>query len=385
MGWNRRAPEAVQAPTPPSLWRWLFVLVMAVLTGGFLFLMYAWQPLLQVFNVWALCCSPLLACLLVFAARAYFYGGALSHFEFLQAQALDAQSSWQNWAQRYMAVLASSVLLPDRVSAAVLMSGAEALPPRTGVARRIDTLPHHAEDRAPAGIGLLLPGLTPALEALHGDQPLNVTLLTDIPADEYTALTDAWAQAWSRLTGPLPLARITVVADLSYQWVEDKLKTASSALELIVVLQVRGGTQYSDGLATLLLCPDAVARARKLPVARALLRPMPLTLDSLEQDVSMLLQTQPAARGATGLLADAADWEVSANKLMALAGAQGAALSPQQRWTQESLCGLPGPFSHWQVAALGAEMAPLREQSLMVLAQEQSRHWIGILTAGALA
>ncbi|EIK93127.1 hypothetical protein PMM47T1_28513 [Pseudomonas sp. M47T1] len=368
------------------LGRWVSAAVVAVLACVLLFLLHASEriPLLHTFNIWAFSGSPLLVWILAFGARAHAYGGALSRYQFLEEEAQGAQQSWQGWAQRYLAVSASCVLLPDQVSASVLTQGPSGLPPRTGQVRRIADLPVQVE-RAQTGLQLLVQALAPALQALPTAQELRITLLSDVDPGQYEALRDALQQTWSTtMSQPLP-ATVTVADELSYRWIDETLKTASAAIELILVLQVHGEEAYSDGLAALLLCPDSLAFALKLPVTAGLLRPMPLDNDALDSEFPLFLQTQTSACQATGLLADDADWLSLTGKMFAVAGAHGASLKVESQWTQESLCGLSGPLGHWLVTALGVEMVRHQRKPLLVLAQEESQHWISTVTTGELA
>ena len=180
-------------------------------------------------------------------------------------------------------------------------------------------------------------------------------------------------------------ATVTVADELSRQWIDEALKTASATIELILVLQVHGNEVYSDGLAALLLCPDSLAQALELPVTASLLRPMPLNVDALDSDFSLFLQTQTNVCKASGLLADGMDWQPLIGKLLPIASAHGASLQVEQQWIQESLCGLPGPLGHWLVTALGVEMVRHQRKPLVVLAREESQHWISTVTTGELA
>ncbi|VVO40497.1 hypothetical protein [Pseudomonas fluorescens] len=384
MGWDRQPPDVVEAPASLVLGRWVVAAAGAVLACVLLFLLYASErvPHLQVLNVWALSGSPLLIWVLAFAARAYVYGGALSHHQFLEEEAQGAQQSWQDWAQRYLAVHGSCVLLPDQVCASLLTQGPRSLPPRTGLARRIAALPAQKEERAQAGLQLLFPALGPALQVLPAEQELRITLLSDVESGKYEALCDAFQQNWANTTRRAPPASVTLVAELSYQWIDEKLKTASTAFELILVLQVHGEAAYSDGLAALLLCPDSLALAWELSVKGGLLRPMPLDINQLKSELPLFLQTQTRARQATGLLADGADWQPLTGKIIAAGGIHGASLKVEQLWIQEFLCGLPGPFSSWLLAALGVEMARHQRRPLVVLTQDASRHWISTVSTG---
>jgi len=383
MGWDRKAPSVVQAPVPPMLGRWVLAAGVAVVAGVLLFLLHASMQLapLHAINAWLLSGSPLLIWVLLFGARAYFYGGALSQHQFLEEEAVSAQQAWQGWAQRYLAVHTSCVLLPDQVSASVLQ-GRRDLPMRTGQARRIAALPAQ-DDRAQAGLQLLFPVLGPALKALPAEQALRVTLLSDIEPDHYTALRDVWQQ-WETTHRTQP-ATVILTDELSCQWIDETLKTARAALELILVVQVNGGEAYSDGLAALLLCPDQLAVAWDLPVQGGLLRPMPLDAAALNSELAQFQQTQTMALQATGVVADSADWQALTGKIFATSAARAASLSAQRLWVLEHLCGLPGPFGHWLVAAFGLEMVRHQREPVLLLAKEESRYWISTVIAGEVA
>ncbi|MGF6203142.1 hypothetical protein [Pseudomonas laurylsulfatiphila] len=386
MGWDRRAPDRVQAPTPPATGRWLLAAGAALLACVLLFLLHASErvPQLRELNIWALAASPLLIWILVFGARAHAHGRDLSHYQFLEEEAQCAQLTWQDWAQLSLAVSASCVVLPEQVSASVLAQPRPNLKPRTGQASRIAALPVQG-GRALAGLQLLVPALTAALQALPVEQALRVTVLSDVEPEHYPALRDAWQQTWAAATGKTSPATVNVTRELSFQWIDETLRTASTAVELILVLQVNGAEAYSDGLAALLLCPDRLARAWELPVLGELLRPMPLDITALKSELPLFLQTQTNARLATGLLADGTDWQPVIGEVLATGSAQGASLKVEQQWVLEHLCGLPGPFSHWLLAALGVDLVRHQRQPLVLLAKEKTRHWISTVTKRELA
>jgi hypothetical protein len=371
----------MEAPAPIVLGRWILAAGVALLAGVLLFLLHAAErvPQLQALNIWALTGSPLLIWILMFSARAHAYGSALSHQQFLEEEAKNAQESWQEWAQRSLAVYASCVLLPDQVSASVLTQGTPNVPPRTGQARRISGLPLGV-DRAQAGLQLLAPALATALQALPAGQELRVTLLSDVESGQYDVLRDAWQQIWASETRQPQQASVTLTDELSWQRIDEALKTGSAAFELILVVQVNGEAAYSDGLAALLLCPDKLACAWELPVLGDVLRPMPLNITTHQSELSLYFQTQGRARQASGLLADGADWQPVIDEVFALGAAHGASLKVEQQRVLERLCGLVGPFSHWLTAALGVEMVRHQHQPLLLLAKENSRHWISTVT-----
>ena len=310
MGWARQPAAVADMPGPPVMSRWLWAAALAVLTGLLLFLLHASErmPFMHAFDIRVFSGSPLLIWVLAFGARAYTYGRALAHYRFLEEQAQEAQQSWQTWAQRYMAVSASCVLLPDQVSACVLSQGPSGLPPRTGQARRIEALPMHAE-RARYGLQMLIQTVAPAIEALPTGRELRLILLSDVDAEEYQTLRDTLQHVWCATVRRVLPTTTTLSGELSYSWIDETLRTASTAMELILVLQVSGAQTYSDGLAALLLCPDRLADALTLPITAGLLRPMPLDINLLGSELPQLLQTHIRAREATALLADDASWQ----------------------------------------------------------------------------
>lgn len=386
MGWDRQAALVMPAPATMVLGRWILAAVVALLAGVLLFLLHAAErvPPLQALNIWVLAASPLFIWLLLFSARAYVYGSALGHHQFLEDEAQHAQQSWQEWAQRHLAVHASCVLLPDQMSAGALTQGAAHLPLRTGQARRISALPS-GDDRASTGLQWLIKALAKDLQALPAEQELRVTLLSDVEPKRYNALRDAWQQIWTSETHRPPSTTVTLTDELSFQLIDELLQTGSVTVELILVLQVNGEAKYSDGLAALMLCPDKLASARNLAVQGELMRPMPLDITTLHSELPLFWQTQASARMASGLLADNDDWRPVIGELFANSRAQGASLKVEQQWVQERLCGIAGPLNHWLSAALGVEMARHRDQPLLLLLNEKSRHWIGTISKRELA
>jgi hypothetical protein len=385
MAWQREYVQAGLAPIPPSAVRWLLIVVLAVAAAVLMFLLYAVLPELQALNVWALTASPLVVAILALAARVHAYGGALDEYRLLQERSRLAQVAWAEWGQRYMAVMGGLTLLPEHLSAVAMMKSGQMPVPHSDKARPIVGLPKGQKGRAMAGLAQLMASLSTVLAPLPPSERLSVTVLTDAPQDEHPALADACQQHLSVLTPSSTLTGVHVTSQLSFTWMEETLKTPRDAVELIPVVQAHGKDAYSDGLAALLLCPDAVAKAHKLPIAARLLRPMPLDVDSLETDFTTFLQIQAKARDATGVLADRADWQPETTPLLAAAAHEGAALSVDHRWFLEPVNGVPGPCGHWLLAALGIEMARLAKGPLLLLASEDTGRWINTVTPGEVA
>ncbi|MBD9677926.1 hypothetical protein IB274_14530 [Pseudomonas sp. PDM18] len=367
--------------------RWLGAGLLAVVVGIGLFVLVAsgQVPELGGVNVWGLAASPLLLWVLAFSVRAYSYGGAVSHFQFLEDEAIEAENAWNLWARRNIAVLNSCVVLPEMISAPVIAQGAPGISPCSGVAKRITSLPAKGSARIQAGLDQLLEGVAPALLAMPAEQPLRVTLLSDVAPDDYELLRSAWRKRWLKVAPNHISVTPNLVNELSLDWVERSLKSPGADIDLILVLQVSGQGDYSDGLAALLLCPDALASEQELTAQGRILRPMPLDVGQLDSELPLFLQTQAAAREATAMLADSVRWQECFGTVLSLAGKHGAKLQVGSQWIQESLSGLPGPFGHWLVAALGLDLVRQLQQPLLLLSQETSQCWISTIATGECA
>lgn len=385
MSWNRQPAAEVPAPSSPRLARWLMAAALGGLVAALLFLLQASQrvPELDVLNVWALTGSAVVIWVMAFGVRAFIYGGALNEHRFLAGEALAAQDAWQSWAHRYLAVHASCVLLPDQLSADVLIQGSDSLPSRRDQVRHITTLPAKG-NRAEVALHQVLLALQSAVRLLPAEPELKVTLLSDVDPDRHEALRASWEQCWTDVLRCQPPKTVNVASNLSYGWIDETLKSASSSFELIVVLQLHGDTDYSEGVAALLLSPDSLAQFGNLPVIGGLSRPMLLDTEHLESELAQFFSTQTMAVKATGLLAGSSEEEGLPGKVITLGGRQNAALDAQQQWVYEYMCGKPGPLEHWVTTALAVEMVRHRRQPLLVLAKDQS-HWISTVTTGEWA
>lgn len=385
MSWNRQPAPVLPKPAPPGFGRWVLAAMVAGFVSLLLVLLHASGqiPQVQGVNVWVFAGGPLLAWVLTFGIRAYSYGGTLGQHRFLKEEAEVAQAAWQSWANRYLAVHAHCLLLPDEVSATALLQEPATFPSCARQSRRIAAL-SGAEDRTVAAMDFVLRSLEPVLRGLPSAQGLHVTLLSDIGAEHHESLRIAWNTSWASDPDRPTLKDVTLAASLSYGWVDEKLKSGGAAFELIVVLQVHGDDAYSDGVAALLLSPDSLAGASTAPVMAALHRPMPLDIDNLPEELPQFMHIQTAALSATGLITDRIEGQAPPGDVIAAVNGLGSALEAQQQWTVESVCGQAGPLSHWLVTALAVEMVRHRQQPLMVLAKDES-HWISTVTTGAWA
>ncbi|MGV8916509.1 MAG: hypothetical protein ACOH2R_01690 [Pseudomonas sp.] len=357
MGWDREKPTLTDAPVRPALTRWLFAAGLAFGMSMLLFALHAGNQLsgLQAFNIWGVSALPVLAWTLIFSVRAYIYGSTVEHSAFLQDEARYAQEQWQHWAGRYVAVQASGVVLPDHVCGKFLTRKPQSPPTYYDTVRRIDYLMSDKTLEYEA-IASLLGTVESAVIALPEDIELRITVLTDSDPSDYARLRETLAHCWaSAMPSQSIPANVSVLAALSYDTLDSWLKHANPAVELILVLQLRGKEEYSDGLAALLLTIDEVAKNRQLPVVGRLLRPMRLDIERAESDLVRFMDTQSQARTASGLLAESGQILTLTPIIIPIGEQFGARFTTDTLLVQESLTGVPGPFSAWLLAALGLD------------------------------
>ena len=385
MGWERQKPVTTEQPQPPSSAGWLISGVLAVIAGVLLFVLHASGSLkiVNAVNIWLFSLLPVVLWILIFSTCGYLYGRALDRFQFLQREAGHAQQEWTAWAERYLAISASCLLLPDLISAALLQQNAHGLPQYPRLVRRIDYLADNKPISA-ATIGALLGGIEDAILALPRELPLQVTLLTDEPGatqqNLFALFTDGWRERFPEHSGPSSLA---LAEHLSFHTLDERLKQPDATIQLILVMQMWGEERYSDGLAALLFTTDDVAQKYSLPHSIRLLRPMQLDMHHFDEDLTLFLTTQVQARQTARILGDHQKWTESSAALINVGNGQGTTWRAEDIQVIETYCGIQGPFSPWLTAALGADFVRIGQQSWLGLSTTGAENFVYTITSGS--
>ncbi|ROP61778.1 hypothetical protein EDF81_0252 [Enterobacter sp. BIGb0383] len=379
MGWTRTKALTTELPPAPSLIRWFLSGVLMAIAGVLLFILHAsgTMKILAEFNIWWVSLAPPGIWLTLFCLRGWLWGKEVDEYEFLQKEAARAQKLWEAWAERHLAILGSCLFLPDNISAVSLP---HTLPQQYGLIRKIDYLPGTASLEQIA-TEALLKGTEDALRKLPADLPLKVVLIADLPAAE---MVKAFAAVWTTLFPERALPDdITVNTILSMGRVEERLQQPLLTVELFLVVQLRGGEAYSDGLAALLLTSDDVAQKYHLPHPARLLRPMPLDIARFDEDLRLFLNTQTVACRTTFVLEDHRGWEEMTAALITTGHVQGAAWGPSERISLEKWSGIPGPASPWLLTALAADLVSRNKTSLLMLLASGEERFISTVTSGS--
>lgn len=381
MSWERQKATITAEPEEPSTMLWLMACLVAIITGVLLFVLHANQFLgtLQKFNLWIVAGSPLFLWLVMICLRSWLYNHAMDKHQFESDEAEYAQQQWTDWAGRYLAVLYSRVILPAELTPARFIQSPADLEQSNALGRRIALPPGENVFSA------LLGGLDESLIQLCADLPFGVTLLTDA-SDPEEHLQKAFSAAWIQhfgLTLSAPL--LTILNTRSFSSVEERIKTPTLDVELLLVHQTQGGDVYSDALAALLLTSDDVATKYRFDHHARLLRPMSIEpTEDLSLAFDTFLSTQSQAIKTDVLLGDGTAWGKVFSTLLGSAKNYEGHWKPQQCHWLEEYAGRSGPFSPWIMAAVASDTVALTGNCLM-LSDDKKQRFMNIVTTGEQA
>lgn len=379
MGWKRAISLTTELSPKPSLMWWFLTGALMVIIGALLFMLYASGMVkgLSALNIWQVSLTPSGIWLLLLCLRGWLWGKEIDKHHFQKKEAELAQKQWEAWAERYLAIITSCILLPDKITAGCLHNKLEQY---YGLTRRINYL-SDSDHLADKSLHILLKSTMDVFRQLPDDFPVTVTLISDLPT---AGLNESFSSVWSSLFPQRAVPEnITITPALSMERAEKRLKQPSLTVDLILVIQLFGGDAYSDGLASLLLTSDDVTQKYRLPHKARLLRPMPLELDRFEDDFTQFLVTQTVASRAARVLGDSCRWEEVAAPLMTIGNVHGAQWDPAERMLLEKWCGIPGPAAPWLLTALAADLVTLGNNSLLTLFSSGEERYISTVTTGS--
>ncbi|CAD5757236.1 putative type VI secretion protein [Escherichia coli] len=375
MGWKRNQISLLISPSAPSLIWWSLSGILVIIVGVLLFIIHAsgHVKMLNMLSIWWFSLTPPGIWFLLFLLRCWQWNNQIDKYLVLKKENEYAQMQWEVWAERYLVISASSVMLPGGVTAgAILKSLADTLPSGYLLTKRLKNI-NTPVTSALASLQLSVCQLPAAL-------PVNVTLIADLPDSEIrSAFVSAWEALFPQRVVP---DNIEVTPDFSMGWVDERLKQPVLTVDLILVIQLNGGNAYSDGLAALLLTSDDVAQKYNLPHPARLLRPMSLDINKFNDEFTLFLETQTAACRTARVLGDCYHWEKIAAPLMTIGNQYGAGWEPSGRMLLEKWCGILGPAAPWLLTALAADLVCLGNDSLLALFSSGEEHFISTVTSG---
>ncbi|HAU5564371.1 TPA: hypothetical protein JD264_11290 [Serratia fonticola] len=379
MGWDRQKASVAAKPETPSLVLWLTSGLIAVISGMLLFVLHANQllALFQKFNLWIVSGSPIFIWFIMISFRSWRYNLAMDRYQFESDEANYAKLQWTSWAGRYLAVMYSRVILPKELTPSIFLRAPPDLEQSGGLSLRV-SLPDNE-----SVFSALLQGLDAQVLQSLSDLPLSVTLLTDSTAPD-ESLQCAFSSCWLRLVGQtcsLPSMKVLKIS--SFDWVNERLKSPTLDVELLMVHQLQGGGEYSDALSVILLTSDDVATKYQLSHHARLLRPMSFdAMGDMNEGMDTFFSTQSQAIAVSAIIGDYMSWGDEFSSLLASAKKYEGSWKPQQCHWLEKYAGLSGPFSPWVLATVASDITALTKKDCLMLSSDKARRYMNTVTKG---
>ncbi|TKU29677.1 MULTISPECIES: hypothetical protein [unclassified Citrobacter] len=377
MGWERHRIITPVAPEPLSLWRWILVGILSVIVSILLFVLHATEHLFFInnVNIWLVSLFPVFLWLIIASIRGYLYGRALEYYEFLQKEILISQREWQSWGQRSIVVMNSCVLLPEKITVAIIAGNSKNIANQYDLVNRINYLPQVKNQCHAAAV--LLNSIAESLSILPTGIPLHVTLVTDGSTEEICLLQSNFHRIWqtSLPAKPQP-SSVRIVTEFPCHQLDTNLKDAEVRSDLFLILQFNGHDKYSDGMAVFLLASDDVARNYGLEGKCRLLRPMPLDKSCLSQDLTSFFTTQVSAKKTRAIVSDYQSIASLSTQLYPIAHENGVHWQVENTIVLERFMGIPGPFSGWLCAGVTADMSKHHSAPYLIVSVQEQQPYI---------
>ncbi|QIT27730.1 hypothetical protein [Raoultella terrigena] len=377
MSWERQKSTISAKPEEPSFILWMMLGVLALVGCVLLFVLHANQLAgpLQTFNLWAVTAFPAVIWFFFLCLRGWLYNNAVDKHEFESGEAEFAQQQWMDWAGRNITVLHSGVMLPVNLTSQNFLAAPPSLEQSTSLTRRICLHDHEAH------FFVLLAGLNPALAKLPSDIEPAVTLLTD-SQDDLPALQDEFVHAWQTAIPDRLVPLLTILKSKSFLSLDERIKSPTLDVDLILVHQTKGRDAYSDVLAVLLLTSDDVATKYKLSFNARLLRPMALDMAISEKSLDTFFSTQTQACATASIVGDRVEWGNAFSDLLAAAQDYDGHWKPEQLHWLEKYAGLSGPFSPWVMAAVASDIVNIQKTDCLMLSTDGEQKFINTVQTG---
>lgn len=377
MSWERQKSTISTKPEEPSFILWMMFGVFALVGCVLLFVLHANKlaGLLQTFNLWAVTVCPAVVWFFFLCLRGWIYNNAFDRHEFETNEAEYAQQRWMEWSGRNIAVLHSGIMLPANLTPQNFIAAPPTLQQNTSLTQRI-CLPVHETH-----FSFLLAGLGPVLAKLPSDLIPAVTLLTD-SHDDLLVLQDAFAHAWQAVILDRSVPQLTVRTSKTFLSLDERIKSPTLDVDLILIHQTQGRDAYSDALAVLLLTSDDVATKYNLSLNARLLRPMAFDMAILEKSLDTFFSTQTQACATASIVGDRVEWGKAFSDLLAVTRDYGGHWKPEQLHWLEKYAGLSGPFSPWIMAAVASDIVNIQKADCLMLSTDGEQKFINTVQTG---
>lgn len=377
MIWERQKSTVSEKPEEPSFILWLMLGVISVAGSVMLFVLHANKisGFLQAFNIWAVATGPIVIWFFFLCLRGWLFNSAFGKHEFETNEADYAQQQWTEWAGRNIAVLHGSVIFPEALTPSrFLQASAEQM--------QYTTLTQHFHHSTPENcFSQLLECTSDALARVPVDLPLSASLLTDSQVDP-RILHDQFAKVWQDAVPLRPVPVLNIQTAKTFIWLEERIKSPTLDVDLILVHQTQGKGRYSDILVSLLLTSDDVAAKYQLTHDACLLRPMLLNMGDIDESLDTFFSTQTQACGTASIVGDNVEWGNAFPGLLEVAQNYGGHWKPEQLHWLEQYTGISGPFSPWILAAVASDIVNIQKADCLMLSTDGEQKFINTVQTG---
>ncbi|WP_312982772.1 hypothetical protein [Atlantibacter sp.] len=377
MSWERQKSTISMKPEEPSFILWMMLGVFALVGCVLLFVLHANKLAgpFQTFNLWAVTAGPAVMWFFFLCLRGWLYNHAFDRHEFEANEADYAQQQWMEWSGRNITVLHSGVMLPANLTPQNFLTAPPTLEQNTSLTQRISLHGHETH------FSVLLSGLSPVLAKLPSGLIPAVTLMTD-SHDDLLVLQDAFAHAWQVAILDRSVPQLTILTSKTFLSLDERIKSPTLDVDLILIHQTQGRDAYSDALAVLLLTSDDVATKYKLSFNARFLRPMALDMAISEKSLDMFFSTQTQACATASIVGDKVEWGNAFSNLLAVTQDYGVLWKPEQLQWLEKYAGLSGPFSPWIMAAVASDIVNIQKADCLMLSTDGEQKFINTVQTG---
>ncbi|KGT93070.1 hypothetical protein [Enterobacter cancerogenus] len=377
MSWEREKSTVSEKPEEPSFVLWLMLGVVAAVGSVMLFVLHAnkLSGPSQAFNIWVVTASPIVIWFFFLCLRGWLFNSAFDRHEFEANEADYAQQQWTEWAGRNIVVLHSGVIFPDALTPSRFLQASVEQMQHTTLTRHFHhPTPEHCFSQ-------LLECACDALVRVPSDLPLSATLLTDSQEDPLI-LQDEFSKVWQDIVSLCPAPVLNIQNAKTFIWLEERIKSPTLDVDLILVHQTQGKGCYSDVLASVLLTSDDVATKYQLSHDACLLRPMSLDKGDMNKSLDTFFSTQTQACATACIIGDQFAWGDLFPVLLESAVIYTGHWKPEQLHWLEKYAGLSGPFSPWIMAAVASDIVNIQKADCLMISTDGEQKFINTVQTG---
>lgn len=379
MNWNRKLIKLPPAPKKTNFTKWFVSLIIVFVFSSLILYFENKYNYLEVFyiNPWVVIAFPVSVLFFCFLIIIFKFMNENSKHNFLIIEKTLSDEQWESWGDRGLGVLAHYTLLPDRVTASFVVSeNSDDYESFNGLVRKIDYINENVFE---SYLSFLLGLSKSTLSEIKSDTLIDVFIFTD-NNDSKTAAS-IFEKAWETISdNSLKLSSVSVFDQFNSDTMGSWLSDGGESLKLILVEQVNGGDEYSDGLSIFLMATDDVCEKFKLDCIGEIKRPCLLPANFTDKELDGFFETQKVSNICESIIISDVKTHSVVPELLTYSFANNMKLSTEYLYVLEQFMGLTGPFSTWFAVGFALDIAVSSDQPRVLLARQPEGVLIGTIT-----